>query len=190
MNADGDGLDSNGSMALSGGTVVVFGQTTDMNGALDYESSFAISGGTLIALGSAGMAQVPSTLSQPCLAINSSVEAGCSVEVRDEDGNTVFSVETPKPAQSLIFSAGSLTEGRVYGIYADGELIVEVTAEDGVSGNGADGGFVGFGGHGGHGGDSWTGTDIPPGGFGQDRPDGDSPEKPEGDRRQPPDRAA
>ncbi len=190
VNADGDGLDSNGSMALSGGTVVVFGPTTDMNGALDYESSFAISGGTLIALGSAGMAQVPSTLSQPCLAINSSVEAGCSVEVRDEDGNTVFSVETPKPAQSLIFSAGSLTEGRVYGIYADGELIVEVTAEDGVSGNGADGGFVGFGGHGGHGGDSWTGTDIPPGGFGQDRPDGDSPEKPEGDRRQPPDRAA
>lgn len=190
VNADGDGVDSNGSMALSGGTLVVFGPTTGMNGALDYESSFAISGGTLIALGSAGMAQVPSTLSQPCLAINSSVEAGCSIEVRDEDGNTVLSVETPKPAQSLIFSANSLKEGSVYGIYADGELIVEVTAEDGVSGNGADGGFGGFGGRGGHGGGAWTGTDIPPSGFGQDRPDGAPPDKPEGERRQPPDRAA
>lgn len=186
VNADGDGLDSNGSMALSGGTLVVFGPTTDMNGALDYDSSFAISGGTLIALGSAGMAQVPSTLSQPCLAINSDVEAGSSVEVRDEEGNAILSVETPKHARSLIFSAGSLSPGSVYGIYADGELITEVTAEDGVSGNGADGGFIGFGGHGGG---AWTGTDIPPNGFGQDRPDELPPDRTEIDRR-PPDRAA
>ncbi len=186
VNADGDGLDSNGSMALSGGTLVIFGPTTDMNGALDYDSSFAISGGTLIALGSAGMAQVPSTLSQPCLAINSDVESGSSIEVRDEEGNAVLSVETPKPARSLIFSAENLSEGSVYGIYADGELIFEVTAEDGVSGNGADGGFIGFGGRGGG---TWAGTDIPPNGFGQNGPDGLPPDRPDGGRLLP-DRAA
>lgn len=193
VNADGDGLDSNGSMAMSGGTMVVFGPTTDMNGALDYESSFAISGGTLIALGAAGMAQVPSTLSQPCLAINSNVEAGSSIEVRDEEGNTVLSVETPKRAQSLIFSASSLSEGSVYGIYADGILLSEVTAEDGVSGNGAQGGSWGFGGFGGHGGfgdrggfggrggGEWTGTDMPSGGSGHNKPDGELPDKPVGE---------
>ncbi len=199
VNADGDGLDSNGSMAMSGGTVVVFGPTTDVNGALDYESSFAISGGTLIALGAAGMAQVPSTLSQPCLAINSNVEAGSSIEVRDEEGGTVLSVETPKRAQSLIFSASSLSEGSVYGIYADGVLLSEVTAGDGVSGNGAQSGSWGFGGFGGHGGfggghggfggrggGDWTGTDMPSSDFGRDKPDGEPPAIPEGDMGDPP----
>lgn len=192
VNADGDGLDSNGSMAMSGGTLVVFGPTDSMNGALDYESSFAISGGTLIALGAAGMVQVPSTLSQPCLAINSNVEAGGLIEVRDEEGSTILSVETPKSAQSLIFSASSLSEGNIYGIYADGVLLSEVTAGDGVSGNGANG-FGGFGGghggFGGHGGGDWTGTDMPSESFGHDKPDGEPPEMPRGDR-QPPDGAA
>ncbi|MGN0649780.1 MAG: carbohydrate-binding domain-containing protein [Oscillospiraceae bacterium] len=177
VNASGDGIDSNGTIAMSGGVVVVFGPTNSGNGALDYGSSFALSGGTLAALGSAGMAAAPSTLSQPCLSIYSQVSAGSSIEVRDPDGNAIISVVTPKACESLILSASEMTVGTEYGIYADETLLASVVAENGVSGGGASGnGMGGFGNHGWDfgGGDRPT---PPEGGFG-----GEKPEFPGGER--------
>ncbi len=149
VNADGDGIDSNGTIAQSGGYVVVYGPTNSGNGAIDYERSYAVSGGTLIALGASGMAQAPSTLSQPCLSINANVNAGSTVEVRSSDGTTILSTVTPKQCQSLIFTSDKLIIGEEYDIYADDELLSTLTAEEGVTGNGANG--AGFGGPGGFG---------------------------------------
>lgn len=149
VNADGDGIDSNGTIAQSGGCLVVYGPTNSGNGAIDYERSYAVSGGTLIALGASGMAQAPSTLSQPCLSINANVSAGSTVEVRSSDGTAVLSTVTPKQCQSLIFTSDKLIIGEEYGIYADNELLSTLTAEEGVTGNGANG--AGFGGPGGFG---------------------------------------
>ncbi len=156
VNADGDGIDSNGTIAQSGGVLTVYGPTNSGNGAIDYEKSYAISGGTLIALGATGMAQAPSTLSQPCLSINANVSANSTIEVRGEDGSVILSTTTPKSCQSLIFSCEQFKSGSKYGIYANGTLLSEVTATDGVSGGGANSqGNGGFGqggfGHGGFG---------------------------------------
>ena len=138
VDAGGDGIDSNGTIAQSGGTLTVYGPTNSGNGAIDYEKSYAMSGGTLIALGASGMAQAPSTLSQPCLSVNASAAEGSKIEVRD--GSTVIlSTETPKNAQSLIFSSEKFKVGTDYGIYVNDELVYTVTAEDGVAGNGATG---------------------------------------------------
>lgn len=153
VNADGDGIDSNGTVAQSGGYIVVYGPTNSGNGALDYEQSYTVSGGTLIALGASGMAQAPSTLSQPCLSINSNVSAGSTIEVRSSDGTVVLSTETPKQCQSLIFTSDKLVIGEEYGIYANGEeLLSTLTAAEGVVGGGANGSGFGGGGFGGHGG--------------------------------------
>ena len=57
VNADGDGLDSNGAMAINGGTVIVEGPTSDGNTAVDYDGTFNINGGVLLASGSAGMVE-------------------------------------------------------------------------------------------------------------------------------------
>lgn len=162
VNADGDGIDSNGTIAQSGGSLTVYGPTSSGNGALDYEKSYALSGGTLIALGSMGMAQAPSTLSQPCLSISAKAAAGSKLEVR-AGGEVVLETTTLKAAQSLIFSSDKLTEGTEYEIYAGEELLATVTAENGVSGNGAtgQGGFHGGGFPGGF-----------PGGFHGSRPGG------------------
>lgn len=161
VNASGDGIDSNGTIAQSGGVLTIFGPTSSGNGAIDYERSYAMSGGTLIALGAAGMAQTPSTLSQPCLSVNASAAAGDTVEVRDGN-NVIISVTTPKNAQSLIFSSEKFKAGTEYSIYVGGSLVTTVTATDGVSGNGGSGqggfgggrpdGQGGFGGQGGQGG--------------------------------------
>ncbi|MBD5383589.1 MAG: carbohydrate-binding domain-containing protein [Ruminococcaceae bacterium] len=176
VNADGDGIDSNGTVAQSGGYIVVYGPTNSGNGAIDYERSYAVSGGTLIALGASGMAQAPSTLSQPCLSINANVSAGSTIEVRSSDGTAVLSTVTPKQCQSLIFTSDKLVIGEDYGIYADNELLSSLTAEEGISGNGANGsGFGGPGGfgHGGFGGgnrgDGFGGF----GGGGMSKPNGD-----------------
>ena len=167
---------------MSGGILVVFGPTDNGNGALDYDQSFALSGGTLIALGSKGMAQAPSTLSQPCISIYSSAPADSTIEVRDEDGNAVLTTITPKACESLIFSSPELTAGSTYTIYADDELLATVTATDGVSGGGASG--TGFGAWTRDGDSPWSG-----GGFGkpgQGNDGGTPPTPPDGATGNPP----
>lgn len=180
VNANGDGIDSNGTIAQSGGVLTIYGPTNSGNGAIDYEKSYAVSGGTLIALGSSGMAQAPSTLSQPCLSIYANVAANSRIEVRDQSGNVILSTTTPKACQSLIFSSDKLKSGSDYGIYANDKLLSTVTAGDGVTGGGASGsgfggGFGNQGGFGGRpGGFGGTGGQTPPGGIGggQTPPDG------------------
>ena len=164
VDADGDGIDSNGTIAQSGGVLTIFGPTNSGNGAIDYEGSYAMSGGTLIALGAQGMAQTPSTLSQPCLSISAQAAANSVIEVRN-GSEVIFKVTTPKNAQSLIFTDDKLKAGTDYDIYVGGNLITTITAAEGVSGNGGMGGGFG-GGHGGFGGGQ--------GGFGGpgNRPDG------------------
>lgn len=156
VNASGDGVDSNGTIAQSGGVLTVYGPENASNGAIDYEKSYAVSGGTLIALGSSGMAQAPGTLSQPCLSIYADVAANSTIEVKCEDGTVILSTVTPKRCQSLIFCCEGFKQGDKYGIYANGTLLSEVTATDGIAGGGATasamGGGFGQGGGFGHGG--------------------------------------
>lgn len=56
INAVGDGVDSNGTLYVDGGTLLVGGFTGSGDSALDYENTAEITGGTVIAAGSAGMA--------------------------------------------------------------------------------------------------------------------------------------
>jgi hypothetical protein len=41
----GDGLDANGTVSMTGGSVWIDGPTSDVNGAIDYQGSFEITGG-------------------------------------------------------------------------------------------------------------------------------------------------
>lgn len=172
VNAGGDGIDSNGDIAQSGGVLVVYGPTSSANAAMDYDGSYAMSGGTLIAVGSIGMAQAPSTLSQPCLAVSANASAGSKIEVK-AGGETILETTTPKAAQSLIFSCEEFKAGTEYEIYVDGKLASTLTAEEGLTGSVGQGGMGGFGGnHGGFGGgrqpNGETGGSMPEGegGFG------------------------
>ena len=64
INAEGDGLDSNGDLNVSGGYTVVYGSTTGGNGALDIGDgnySFNYTGGTLIAFDIGDMVVTPTS---------------------------------------------------------------------------------------------------------------------------------
>ncbi len=59
INADGDGIDSNGNIVMTGGYLLAIGPTNGGNGVLDFDGSFTMSGGYLLACGCSGMDQKP-----------------------------------------------------------------------------------------------------------------------------------
>lgn len=57
--AEGDVIDSNGTITMSGGVVFAQGPSSGGNGLLDFDKSFTFSGGLLLGLGTSDMAQKP-----------------------------------------------------------------------------------------------------------------------------------
>lgn len=102
--ADGDGLDSNGTWDMTGGTVIVCGPISGGNGSMDANGTATYSGGTLLALSSRGMMEYPES---GCLvATNCSASAGNSICIVGEDGTVLAAVTTPKEVSDVIFGIG------------------------------------------------------------------------------------
>ena len=59
IDADGDGIDSNGNILMTGGYVVAIGPSNGGNGVLDFDGKFEMTGGYLLACGASGMDQKP-----------------------------------------------------------------------------------------------------------------------------------
>ncbi|MBQ4369866.1 MAG: carbohydrate-binding domain-containing protein [Oscillospiraceae bacterium] len=77
VNAEtGDGIDSNGSLNIAGGTVEVYSASSGDNSPLDAESAVDISGGTVIALGAAGMGISTGSGGQACVSFGGSGMGG------------------------------------------------------------------------------------------------------------------
>ncbi|WP_171014966.1 carbohydrate-binding domain-containing protein [Culicoidibacter larvae] len=155
VNAGGDGLDSNGDIVMTGGTVVVDGPEDNGNGALDYDGNYTISGGILIAAGSSGMAQAPGTdSSQASLGIyfNSTQSAGQTINISSSDGTNILSYTPSKSYSSVIVSAPELKNGSSYsvstggtdtgstvnslqtgGSYSNGSKLVDITLSSSVT---------------------------------------------------------
>jgi hypothetical protein len=123
MDAAGDGLDSNGAFEMTGGVVLVNGPTNNGNGPLDYMSSFKITGGFLIAVGSAGMAQAPSTDSTQyaVLQILNNVQAGGTMlHLETSGGEDILTFVPTKEYQSVVISTPELQNGESYMLYTGG----------------------------------------------------------------------
>ncbi|MCA9883732.1 MAG: carbohydrate-binding domain-containing protein [Anaerolineae bacterium] len=130
MNAEGDGLDSNGSVIMNGGTVIVNGPTQSMNGPIDYNGGFQINGGLLIAVGSSGMMEAPDTSSTQyslAVAFNTTLPAGTLIHIEDSSGNTVLTFAAAKTNQSIVLSSSELRAGETYTVYQGGTAVGTVT---------------------------------------------------------------
>lgn len=124
VNADGDGLDANGSIKMKDGTVIVNGPTADMNGALDYDGTFEATGGMLISAGSSGMALAPSTDSaQNSIKITlASQSANTLVRIESEDGEEIATFAPAKQYASIVVSSSKIKTGTTYKVYVGGSL--------------------------------------------------------------------
>jgi len=122
VNAEGDGVDVNGTGIMTGGTLLVDGPTNSGNSALDF-NNFTVTGGLLVAAGSAGMAMAPSTdSSQPSLfvALDNAASAGTLFSLKDETGNVVVAYTPAKPYQTLVVSSPELKLNAAYTVLTGG----------------------------------------------------------------------
>ena len=121
VNASGDGLDANGSIEMSGGTVIVDGPTDGGNGALDYDATFNISGGLLIASGSNAMLQTPSSSSsQNTIVVSSNTSSHTLVNIQDSTGTDLITYAPSKSSQVIMISSPEFKTGETYTISTGG----------------------------------------------------------------------
>jgi hypothetical protein len=141
VNAAGDGIDSNGSLFISGGTMYVSGPTNSGNGSLDYNGTAEITGGTVVVAGSSGMAQgFSDTSSQFSLLNNFStvIAAGAEITLTDQEGKVVVSFTPDKEYQSVVISTPELAKDETYTLTC-GEQTAEITLSSVVTSNGQQG---------------------------------------------------
>lgn len=125
VNASGDGIDSNGNVAITGGTVLVSGPTDNGNAAFDYNGEATVSGGTVILCGSSGMAQGFSDKSEQAsfmYTLDSSASAGSSVALTDEKGNVIASFIPAKQYNNIVITSSSLKNGSSYKLVIGGTV--------------------------------------------------------------------
>lgn len=123
INADGDGIDSNGYFYINGGTVYVEGPESNGNSALDYGISATITSGYFLSTGYSGMAQSFSSDSTQCsymLTLSSNTSGTTTVTLTDADGKVLLSHETSKSYNSVIVSCPELEVGSTYTLTAGG----------------------------------------------------------------------
>ncbi len=147
INAEGDAIDSNGSLYVTGGTTYISGPSNAGNGALDYNGTATITGGTIITAGSAGMSQnfgSDSTQGSILLNLSSQQSAGIKIEVKNSAGKVIAS-HTPKKAySSILISTAEIKKGETYTITA-GSFSQKVEMTDIIYGqSGSPGGMGGF----------------------------------------------
>lgn len=120
VNADGDGLDSNGNLRVEGGDITINGPANGGNGAIDIGTenggAGVIAGGTLIALGASSMAENFGSTSTQCafLVTMNSFGAGETITITDSQGTVLCTGVTVKSANSVVFSSADLVVGETY----------------------------------------------------------------------------
>ncbi|MBO6039577.1 MAG: carbohydrate-binding domain-containing protein, partial [Oscillospiraceae bacterium] len=188
---DADGIDSNGDIFISGGTVLVSLTNSGSNSALDCGSEnggvMEISGGTVIACGSYQMAESFDSSSTQCsvlYSLSAGADAGTQISLEDADGTVLLSWEVPCSFSAVNLSCPEMKVGETY-LLVIGDNAEEITPESVSSsfGNAQSSQFGGpmnwgglesrenFGRHGGPSGRPADDAMPPPG-----RPDGKKPD--------------
>ena len=148
---DADGIDSNGDIIISGGTIRVSLTGDGGNNAIDCATENGgvceISGGNIIACGSSQMAEGFGSSSTQCSVLynlQTGAEAGTTLTLRDSDGNVLMSYEVPNAFTSVNISCPEMELGETYTISV-GETEETVSLEEITTTSGAAGGSM-FGG--------------------------------------------
>ena len=142
---NGDGLDSNGTVNITGGDIQVFSSSRSDNSPLDYGTDMSITGGTVLAVGSSGMAQAPNLAAQTYVvfsagnqiggpkggfggktdedSIDFSLQQGDQVQILDDSGSVLAEFEARRQTDYVFFTAPSLTDGQSCSLNVNGQSV-------------------------------------------------------------------
>lgn len=188
IDAEGDGIDSNGDLYILGGAVTVCGPTGGGDGALDYgeRATAKITGGTVFAFGSASMAEnFTDAENQGAALVSLSGSAGDTVSVKGADGTLLASAVSDKKFECVVVSCPGMAENGTFTL-TNGTTDKEFTLDGFLYGeSGMNGGFGGD-----RGGKAFPNGEIPTDFDGQppEMPNGESFTDENGNRITMPDR--
>ena len=121
IDAEGDGIDSNGTVTISGGSLVVNGSVQGGNGPLDAAGDITITGGRVWALGTSDMLQgFAQGSTQASITANIAGTAGQTLIILDANGKEVARQTASKDFQAVIMSSADLVDGQTYTIQVEG----------------------------------------------------------------------
>lgn len=124
--SNNDGIDSNGTLLISGGLVIASGTSSPEGGIdVDNTSRFKIDGGIVISSGGSLQSNPSSASAQRCVAYNGiTISKGQKVAVLDASSKTVLTFEFPRTMSnaSFFFSCPDITANASYTISSDGAL--------------------------------------------------------------------
>ena len=166
VDAKGDGLDSNGSLCVSGGEIFVTGPSDNGNGALDYNGDAQITGGTIVAVGMSGMAQnFGSSSTQGSILSNTATNTSGEVVLKDSNGNVLVLFTPTREYNSVVVSTPDVKKGSTYTL-TTGDSSTTIEMSDIIYGESTQGGAPNGGGQGGPNGGGQAPNGNMGGGFG------------------------
>lgn len=117
----GDGIDSNGSITITGGTVISQGALMDMNAGIDADGDVTFDGGTVIATGTS-LSSPTAASAQNALVFNygRTLDAGTLIVITDEGGDELLAFAPAIDFQSILLSQPGLEDSATYSVYAGG----------------------------------------------------------------------
>lgn len=140
VNADVDGLDSNGSITFSGGTTVINGHAGGLpgEGAIDSNGPVNFNGGTVFAAGTSAMAllSTPTTNGQGWVVANlGNTQGPNSVVHLVSNGQVLVSYRAAKNFREFLFSSNQIVNGQTYQVYLGGSITGTVIGGMSTSGS-------------------------------------------------------
>lgn len=166
VDAKGDGLDSNGSLCVSGGEIFVTGPSDNGNGALDYNGDAQITGGTIVAVGMSGMAQnFGSSSTQGSILSNTATNTSGEVVLKDSNGKVLVSFTPTREYNSVVVSTPDVKKGSTYTL-TTGDSSTTIEMSDIIYGESTQGRAPNGGGQGGPNGGGQAPNGNIGGGFG------------------------
>jgi hypothetical protein len=118
-----DGIDSNGTISISGGTIISLGTTAPEEGFDCDNYTFAVTGGTLIGFGGA--------TSKPTASATTVCTAECNVtynglyHIEAADGAEIMTFKMPRSYSGtvcMLFGGGGMERGASYTLYSGGSV--------------------------------------------------------------------
>lgn len=120
----GDGLDCNGDILITGGTVIIHGPQNAPEVGMDYNGTCDMNGGLLVISGTnSNMTQAPSNSSdQYCIKVmmNQSQNNSTLFHIQDNNANDILTFQPARTYYSIVYSSSELQTGVTYSIYTGG----------------------------------------------------------------------
>jgi len=148
VNANGDGLDSNGTIYFTGGTTLVLGPTNGGNQALDADGKVYFNGGTVLAIGASGMVNTSNytstTQDYAFDLLQNSNATSTTITITDSNNNVLISVDVNQTFGELVYSNTNLVMGATYNvIIGNTTTAITLTSNVTTSGNSQGGNMPG-----------------------------------------------